>query len=253
MIEEPLQRHFTLRAPAFERSAGWISDPGLLQAITSAVRLPPSARLLDVCCGTGIVGAAFRELVGRVEGLDLTEAMLAIARKHLDAVHRGSAHQMPFAAGAFDAVVSRQAWHLLEDPALAVREMARVLAPGGHLIYAHAVPYGAADEAWMRQVFLARQPLATGFLLESDLRHLLSKAGLERVCVTEHLLWESIDRWLDVPDLSQPTQEQIRACYRNIPAETAAVHPVEFSTSGSIRDQWRWVVISATKPRGDAP
>jgi ubiquinone/menaquinone biosynthesis C-methylase UbiE len=98
-------------------------------------------RVLDVACGTGVVArlAARRVVTGRVVGLDINSAMLAVARSlpRVDGQpiewHEGSALEMPFADESFDLVLCQLGLQFFPDRSAALREMGRVLAPGGRL------------------------------------------------------------------------------------------------------------------------
>ncbi len=92
-------------------------------------------RVLDVGCGTGIVarGAADRTgATGEVVGLDRNEGMLTVARRTPGVTWRqGRAEDLPFVDGAFDRVLSQFVLMFVDDRHQTVREMARVLKPGG--------------------------------------------------------------------------------------------------------------------------
>ena len=97
-------------------------------------------RVLDVACGTGIVArqaAASVGASGQVVGLDLNDDMLRVARAAAATTvppiewRQGDAGRLPFPDGSFDAVVCEQAIQFFPDPDAAVREMRRVLSPGG--------------------------------------------------------------------------------------------------------------------------
>lgn len=95
-------------------------------------------RVLDVACGTGVVarGAVFRVGVdGRVVGLDATEAMLTVAEGIESRVkwRIGDAGDLPFEDGSFDAVICQSGLMFFSDQVTAVREMWRMLSPGGRL------------------------------------------------------------------------------------------------------------------------
>lgn len=101
----------------------------------------PGERLLDVACGTGIVArlAAQRMGTGRVVGLDINSGMLAVGRS-LPRVagapiawQEGSVLGMPFPNGAFDVILCQLGLQFFPDRPAALREMRRVLAPGGRL------------------------------------------------------------------------------------------------------------------------
>jgi demethylmenaquinone methyltransferase/2-methoxy-6-polyprenyl-1,4-benzoquinol methylase len=104
--------------------------------------LPDPARVLDVATGTAGVALAWLERgpagVG-VTGVDLTEEMLRRGRRRVaerDAAHRirlvaGRAEQLPFPDAAFDALTFTYLLRYVTDPAATLRELARVVRPGG--------------------------------------------------------------------------------------------------------------------------
>lgn len=103
--------------------------------------VPAGARVLDCAAGTGEFSLAAAKRAGSVLCTDQSEAMLARARKK--AARRGLSN-LQFAHrditalsdpdGSFDAVIAANVLHLLPQPEVAVRELWRVVAPGGRLI-----------------------------------------------------------------------------------------------------------------------
>ena len=109
--------------------------------VADAAGIQPGQRVLDVACGTGVLARHVGRRIGtggRVTGLDPSAGMLAVADRHAPAVdwRRGTAESLPFDAGSFDAVVSQFGLMFFTDRARAVREMMRVLTPGGRLAVA---------------------------------------------------------------------------------------------------------------------
>jgi len=102
--------------------------------------------VLDVACGTGLVSLAAAMSVrpeGRVTGVDISERMVDRARirareKNVSNVsfERMDAERLDFPDGAFDVVLCALGMMYLPDPAKALREMARVLRPGGRIALA---------------------------------------------------------------------------------------------------------------------
>ncbi|MEV0844724.1 class I SAM-dependent methyltransferase [Streptomyces sp. NPDC049954] len=87
--------------------------------------------VLDLACGTGIVGGCLRERGRTVLGVDLSAGMLARAGGRLDAVVRADARALPFADASVPAVTAVWLLNLLDDAAPVIAEAARVLRPGG--------------------------------------------------------------------------------------------------------------------------
>lgn len=105
-------------------------------AVLDAARVCRGTRLLDAGCGTGLVAllASFRG--AQVTALDASPALLGIARSRLsDAdVREGELAALPFADGAFDAVTAVNSVFYAADMAAAMRELVRVVRPGGRVV-----------------------------------------------------------------------------------------------------------------------
>jgi SAM-dependent methyltransferase len=126
--------------------------PALMQEwaprVADAAGISPGDRVLDVACGTGVLT---REAAGRagpsgaVTGLDLSPEMLAVAARLSPELRwqQGSADALPFPDQSLDAVVSQFGLMFFPDPVAGLREMMRVLVPGGRLAVA---VWGSLDD-----------------------------------------------------------------------------------------------------------
>jgi SAM-dependent methyltransferase len=111
--------------------------------IAQRLVLRSGMRVLEVACGTGIVTRRLRERLpsdAMLVATDLSEPMLKTARSKLDGVHdivwrQADAMALPFADGAFDAIVCQFGLMFVPDKLVALREARRVLAPGGQLLF----------------------------------------------------------------------------------------------------------------------
>lgn len=119
--------------------------PALFQywgkVVASAANLAPGQGVLDVACGTGVLACAAAERVGpqgKVVGLDPNHDMLNVARHKSTRVTwcDGKAEALPFPDASFDAVVSQFGFMFFDDQRAALREMLRVLRPGGKMAVA---------------------------------------------------------------------------------------------------------------------
>jgi ubiquinone/menaquinone biosynthesis C-methylase UbiE len=169
----------TSENPDLPRSAAEVYDqcfvPALFQqwgnTVCEIAAIRRGQRVLDVACGTGVLAAAAAERVGpdgAVAGLDPNDEMLAVARRkraHID-WQNGRAEALPFADARFDRVVSQFGFMFFADRAQALREMMRVLGPGGRLAVAvcdaldHSPGYAVLAELLHR---LFGQPVAEAF------------------------------------------------------------------------------------------
>ncbi|MEO5814583.1 MAG: metalloregulator ArsR/SmtB family transcription factor [Gemmatimonadaceae bacterium] len=111
-----------------------------------AALLEPTWTVGDLGCGTGQTTAALAPFVGNVIAVDESSAMLAAARKRLDAhdnveLRSGRLEDLPIDDGALDAAVVSLVLHFVVDPARVIAEAARVLKPGGRLLLVDMLPH----------------------------------------------------------------------------------------------------------------
>ena len=122
-----------LHVPAlFEKWAPRVAD---------IARVRQGDRVLDVACGTGILAREAASRVGRhgsVTGLDPNPGMLAVAARLAPDIEwrQGVAESLPYEDDSFDAVLSQFGLMFFTDRTAAVRELTRVLAPGGRIAVA---------------------------------------------------------------------------------------------------------------------
>ncbi len=137
--EDAVRAQYGRRAAAYARSAEHAAGRDLTRLIELlAPHRYESA--LDVATGTGFTAFALAPLVNDVVALDLTPEMLAEGQRLADdrgvfnvEFVPGDAHALPFADAKFDIVAVRRAPHHFADVDRALREMRRVLKPGGRL------------------------------------------------------------------------------------------------------------------------
>jgi ubiquinone/menaquinone biosynthesis C-methylase UbiE len=134
----PVVEEYGRLAPQYETK--WSSYVEATTRETLArLTLRPGERLLDVGCGTGALLYALsqRHPGAQLSGVDPVPEMLAVARRRLPPeveLQAGWAERLPFESAQFDAVVSCNMFHYIREPAAALREIRRVLAPGGRLV-----------------------------------------------------------------------------------------------------------------------
>lgn len=103
--------------------------------LAAAAAVWPGDRVLDACCGTGDLAVEAERRGGRVVGLDFSEPMLERARRKSGTIEwvQGDALALPFEDGEFDAATVGFGVRNFEDLPAGLRELARVVRPGGRI------------------------------------------------------------------------------------------------------------------------
>ncbi len=134
------QTVFAQRA-AFYTTSAVHKDKVVLDRLVELAHVQPADRVLDVATGTGHTAFAFAPHVHEVVATDITPEMLAegeklkaeLGMKNVE-FRLADAHDLPFDDQSFDIVTCRRAAHHFMDMSKALREMRRVLRPGGRLV-----------------------------------------------------------------------------------------------------------------------
>lgn len=168
--------------------------------VVAAANIQPGDRVLDVACGTGVLAQAAASCVGdggAVAGLDADPGMLAVAAGLAPAIEwrQGLAELLPYPDQSFDAVICQFGLMFFSDRQQALREMLRVLAPGGRLAVAvwdalEHTPAYAAEVALLARVAgdEAADALRAPFVLgdRRALEALFVAAGVDSPSITTH-------------------------------------------------------------------
>lgn len=215
---EVVRESFTTQARAFA-SNPWVSDQQRIDRLVSAAHLTGAERVLDIATGPGYIAEAFANRAREVVGVDLTEAMLAIARERTRehgvtniSFRTGDAQNLPFEPDQFDLVVCRLALHHVQQPAKVVREMTRVCRQDGTVlvedIFASEHPSRAAyQDRWET----LRDPSHVRALPLSELLHLFRDAGLEtETVITADDLRPEVERWLATTKVPPEKAAEVR-------------------------------------------
>jgi ubiquinone/menaquinone biosynthesis C-methylase UbiE len=134
--------------------------------------------LVDLGTGTGRMLEVLADRYERGLGLDVNQSMLAYARSRLKSaglaraeVRHGDIYNVALPDGAADGVVIHQVLHYLSEPAHAIREAARILAPGGRLLIVDFAPHEVEElrERHAHERLGFEQGQVTGWLAEAGL------------------------------------------------------------------------------------
>ena len=154
------------------------SEERVEAALLQLIGEKPFRGLLDLGTGTGRMLELLAPRAVRAVGVDQSAAMLALARDRIDRaglrnvqLRQGDVYAPPVERNGYDLIVIHQVLHFLDDPARALNEAARALAPSGRLV---VVDFDAHQEEFLRTDFAHRRlgfPLAEieGFLTDAGL------------------------------------------------------------------------------------
>jgi SAM-dependent methyltransferase len=224
--QQIVDAHFSARAERYNLSSRWCSDNGLLQSSAKLVIPKATDDMLDVAVGTGYVSRFYRGLVSRIVGIDINMEMAKQAGDAVDELHIGRAEALPFPDGSFDIVACRQGIQFM-DVTRALKEMVRVLKPGGRIVLVDLCAYGEVDSTEYFEVLRLRNPARRNFFVYGDIAALLTRAGCDRVETRRHISIEDVDAWADNGAIDEGRREAIRAVYRNASEAFLEHHGVE--------------------------
>jgi ubiquinone/menaquinone biosynthesis C-methylase UbiE len=132
--------------------------------VLELLALRPGERVADLGCGPGLLAQEMAAKVGEngaVDCLDFSSSMIALAQRRCAAlacvnVRSGDVSALPYSAGAFDAAVCAQVYEYLADVEPALRELHRVLRPGGRALVVdtdwESCVWNSSDRVRMRQI-----------------------------------------------------------------------------------------------------
>ncbi len=163
-----------------EIRAGYFTEHMRDAAIAKA-NLTPGSVVADVGTGTGFVAAGLAPKASKVYGFDASTAMLEVARRNLSTfpnveLHEAPGDHLPLEDATLDGIFANMYLHHAPEPSTAIREMVRVLKPGGMLCLTDLDTH---DHTWQREQMA---DLWLGFE-RADIRKWLAEAGLTDIDV----------------------------------------------------------------------
>ncbi|MGJ0508015.1 MAG: ArsR/SmtB family transcription factor [Methylocystis sp.] len=175
-------RYFAAHAAEWDDIRSLHAPEALVEAaMREAVGDRPVRSVLDLGAGAGRMLELFAPLAQQAVGVDLSTAMLAVARGRMEEtglrnvqLRQGDIYALPVERNSVDLAIMHQVLHYLDDPARALREAARVLAPGGRLLVVDFAPH---QEEALRDKHAHRR---LGFS-QTEIANLLAQAGLETI------------------------------------------------------------------------
>ena len=224
-----VQKQFGEQASAYLSSAVHAqgAEFGLLQAQLAG---KSDARVLDLGCGAGHVSFNVAALVNDVVAYDLSQQMLDVVsaasiERGLNNISTvcGAAERLPFADAEFDYVLSRYSAHHWSDVGLALREVRRVLKPGGVAAFIDVLSPGSPLlDTYLQTVEVLRDTSHVRDYSAGEWLRLVSEAGLHTRSTQRQRLRLEFRSWIER--------------MRTPPAMSAAIRELQQSMGVEVRE-----------------
>ncbi|HWQ13451.1 MAG TPA: class I SAM-dependent methyltransferase [Roseiflexaceae bacterium] len=241
-IKGSVRRQFSPAAAAYATSPVHTGGPDLV-ALVAAAGATGRERALDVGSGAGHTALALAPYVASVTAVDLSDEMLAQGRALAAArgignitFQRGDVERLELPDAAFDIVTSRYSAHHYPRPKAALREVARVLRPGGTMLLVDVVaPEEPALDTFLNAIELLRDPSHVRDHTAGQWLAMLAEAGMTGELLGQWPLRLDFASWLARMRTPEPAAAQIRALLDGAPAEVRADLSVEPDHSFTVR------------------
>ena len=219
---ERIRRQFTRQADAYSQMRQ-TRDEKSLRLLVALSGISSSDRVVDVACGPGFLTLAFAEKCKHVVGVDATDELLSIARS--EATRRkiqntdfvlGDANRLTLPEKSFDAASCRAAFHHFPDPAGVLRQIRKLVRPGGKILIADML--GSADPekaAYRDRIERLCDPTHTRALTEAEFEQMFRGADLELLHRPTSRLDYDVEEWLEH---GGPTDEAAAEIHRLLEA-----------------------------------
>ena len=246
-----VDKQFSDQAEAYLYSAVHASGQDLDQ-LAERLSGQKNSTLLDLGCGGGHASYVAAQQVKRVVAYDLSANMLDVVQKtartrgyHHLSTRQGYAEQLPFDNETFDYVISRYSAHHWHDVGKALREVIRVLKPGGKVIFIDiSAPGNAVLDIWLQTVEALRDTSHVRDYSAGEWLTMFNQAGLIIRSVTQDRLPLTFSSWIARMRTPPVLVDAIRAYQQAAPRDVKRYYALQDDGSFSTDT----VLIEAVKP-----
>lgn len=193
------------------------------------------AKVLDMGCGAGHASLIAAQHVKEVVAYDLSEKMLAVVRAtalergyHHLTTWQGYAENLPFADAEFDVVISRYSAHHWHDVGSALREVRRVLKPGGKVIFMDvSAPGNPVLNIWLQTVEALRDTSHVQDYSPGEWLALMTESGLVIQAVSQDRLDLEFSSWIERMRTPDVMIQAIRTYQHSAPDEVQRYYALQ--------------------------
>jgi ubiquinone/menaquinone biosynthesis C-methylase UbiE len=207
--------------------------------------------VLDLGTGTGTIAHAISPQVKDVIGVDISEDMLSEAQKHNRSTNiqflRGDIRDLPFLDNSFTKVTARMVFHhLIRGLKKAVKEVYRVLKPGGIFCLSEGVPPDRCVEKFYKEVFRLKEKRLTFF--PEDLKEMIHIGGFKDVNFKEYTMKHcSIRNWLsNDTSISNDAKKEIYKMHLGLHEDGKKTYNMHITSKDCFIDM-KFIIISGRK------
>ena len=233
-----VERQFGEQANAYLTSAVHSSGEEFA-ALDEAVAGQPHAKALDLGCGAGHVSFRIAAQLAEVVAYDLSQSMLATVQSAAAdrglsniRVQQGVAEYLPFDDASFDFVFSRYSAHHWQDLGRALREVYRVLKPGGKVVFVDVMSPGVPQlDTYLMAAELLRDTSHVRDYSAAEWLQEMSQAGLQVERQRRQRLRLEFASWVERMRTPAPLQQAIRMLQQAMGDEVR--HYFEITADGS--------------------
>jgi ubiquinone/menaquinone biosynthesis C-methylase UbiE len=167
------------------------------RAVLNTLKPQPDSSILDVGCGTGILLQQLLQLGQglNLQGVDIAPEMVKVAQTKLGQsveIRQGSANRLPFDANSFDAVTCATSFHHYPNPDNALREMLRVLKPGGKLVLLDPFTNGFLRKASCALLDTLSNEKGTHLFTKEQMARMFQTTGFKQIEQKTYLYYKLI-------------------------------------------------------------
>lgn len=246
-----VDKQFGDRANAYLASAVHASGDDLVR-LGERLSAESQASVLDLGCGGGHASYVAAQHVASVVAYDLSAKMLEVVKEAAKArgyahltTRQGYAEQLPFDDEHFDIVISRYSAHHWHDVGRALREVKRVLKPGGRVIFIDVnAPGHALLDIWLQTVEALRDTSHVRDYSPGEWLSMFTESGLSITAVSQDRLGLEFTSWIERMRTPQVMTEAIQAYQHSASEEVQRYYALQPDGSFSVDT----IFIEAVKP-----